>query len=528
MRQTGTDVEFYSRDIVGSEPAKPWALVADEATLAGTGSMPVAGWSAAVFPSGVIRQQVIRGSETLGYVSYVRHRVPSGTSFTPWRLDPDWGETVVFGRLCGFSVIPTEGSRYVIKLIMRRPGSAAFEWWQSGEQIDFQELAVTGSVVDGLEMTRDKETIPDEDDLYRDPAMEYSPQGYVNRDKDESPREGPEALPGGQTTIVTEVHPYFLMRAFAEGNWSPVAPGQTYNYSGNYPAGSLRANQDPNGFTPFSPQFDLPRGKPSFNRQLDLGVPFFSTAAWPDLTNPVPGNKQQQNYLGRLLLDRMEQLISLDRMVGEVVTAAGPNTIIIFTSDNGHFNGEHRLGNKLTAQEEAVHVPLYVRGPGSVARNVTRLVANIDIAPTILDYAGRSWSNPVFNVDGRSLRQMIEGAPGSNWRRSLLLEYHQPRGLVGRSATDWRFGLPDYLGLRQIDDSGGQTINSLYVQYYADIADPTSTTDYEYYLMDVDPNQTDNRATGRIVALDQILRPFYGASGDVARQQDMRSVPAIV
>ena len=81
----------------------------------------------------------------------------------------------------------------------------------------------------------------------------------------------------------------------------------------------------------------------------------------------MPGNKQQQNYLSRLLLDRMEQLISLDRMVGEVVTAAGSNTIIIFTSDNGHFNGEHRLGNKLSAQEESVRVPLYVRGPAACA-----------------------------------------------------------------------------------------------------------------------------------------------------------------
>jgi len=88
VRQTGSDVEFYSRDVVTGQPTPPWTLAADEATLAGTGSLPVAGWSAVIFPSGTIRQQVVRGSETQGYISYVRHR-PPGSGFTAWRQDPD-------------------------------------------------------------------------------------------------------------------------------------------------------------------------------------------------------------------------------------------------------------------------------------------------------------------------------------------------------------------------------------------------------------------------------------------------------
>jgi hypothetical protein len=216
IRQTGPDVEFYSRDIIITEPAKPWALVGDESILAGTGSMPVAGWSAIIFPSGVIRQQVIRGSETLGYVSYIRHRIPATGAFTPWRLDPDWGETVVFGRLCGFTLIPTEGARYIIKLVLRRPGAAKFQWWQSGELIDFQELAVSGpeSTERAKKIPSD---VPEEGDQYLDPAMEYSPTGYVQRDKDLEADKGKDAIPQVETTIVTEVHPYYLLRAYAEG-----------------------------------------------------------------------------------------------------------------------------------------------------------------------------------------------------------------------------------------------------------------------------------------------------------------------
>jgi arylsulfatase A-like enzyme len=526
VRQTGPDVEFYARDIVGTEPAKPWALETDESTLAGTGTMPVAGWSAVVFPSGVIRQQVIRGSETLGYVSYVRHRVPTSTIFTSWRLDPDWGETVVFGRLGGFTVIPTEGARYIIKLMVRSPGTAGFQWWQSGELIDFQELAVSGPE-SAARSKKASVDVPEEDDQYRDPAMEYSPGGHLYRDKDIEADKGKGSVPEGQTTIVSEVHPYYLLRAYAEGSWSPVVAGQTYNYGGNYPAGSLRKNRDPNGFDSLSAPFELPKEKGSYNRQLESQIPFYSTATWPDLSNPVLGNKQQQDYLRRLSLDRMEQLISVDRMVGELVPAAGPNTIIIFTSDNGHLNGEHRLSNKLTPHEESVRVPLYIRSPQAAPREIAQLVANIDITPTVIDYVGQSWTNPAFNIDGRSLKQVVETGSVANWRRSLLLEYHRPRGLSpgNDSATDWRFGLPDYLGLREIYRTSTVLINSLYVQYYADIVDPLSVIDYEYYHMDADPDQIDNQATGRIPELDNLMRNFYVASGETSRQIDTQGSP---
>lgn len=526
VRQIGPDVEFYSRDIIGTEPAKPWVLGADESTLLGTGTLPVAGWSAVVFPSGVIRQQVIRGSETLGYVSYIRHRVPTSTIFTPWRLDPDWGEVIVFGRLCGFTLIPTEGARYIIKLILRRPGSATFQWWQSGELIDFQELAVSGPD-STARSTKSPKSVPEEGDQYKDPAMKYSPGGYTYRDKDLEGGKGADSIPGNEVTIVSEVHPYYLSRAYAEGNWSPVVEGQTYNYGGNFPAGSLRRNRDPNGFEGSSPQFDLPKNKISYNRQLESQIPFYSTATWPDLANPVWTNKQQHDYLRRLTLDRMEQLISVDRMVGELAAAAGPNTIIIFTSDNGHFSGEHRLSNKLTPHEESVRVPLYVRSPQGVRREVTQMVANIDIAPTIIDYAGQSWTDPALNVDGRSLRQLVDSGSVLNWRRSLLLEFHRPRGLSqsDSSPTDWRFGLPDYLALRQIHQTGTSSINSLYVQYYNNIADPATAFGYEYYLMDSDPHQTDNQTSGKIMELDSILRDFYTASGHTSRQLDTQGSP---
>ena len=71
------------------------------------------------------------------------------------------------------------------------------------------------------------------------------------------------------------------------------------------------------------------------------------------------------------------------------------NTVIIFVSDNGYFEGEHRIAvNKTFPYEEALRVPLAIRVPSGViggqqpARRSRTLVSNVDLAPTIVDLAG--------------------------------------------------------------------------------------------------------------------------------------------
>ncbi len=78
------------------------------------------------------------------------------------------------------------------------------------------------------------------------------------------------------------------------------------------------------------------------------------------------------------------------------------NTLVIFTSDNGFFGGEHRIPTgKNRVYEEAVRVPLMMRGPGiPPAMTVKEMSANTDLAPTIADAAG---AKPLVKVDGRSL-----------------------------------------------------------------------------------------------------------------------------
>lgn len=96
------------------------------------------------------------------------------------------------------------------------------------------------------------------------------------------------------------------------------------------------------------------------------------------------------------------------------------NTYVIFTSDNGFFFGEHRLiGGKFLAYEPATHVPFLIRGPHIRAGSESdELVANIDVAPTVLELAG---VEPDKSVDGRSLTPFF-GDPELRTLRPILFE----------------------------------------------------------------------------------------------------------
>jgi arylsulfatase A-like enzyme len=90
----------------------------------------------------------------------------------------------------------------------------------------------------------------------------------------------------------------------------------------------------------------------------------------------------------------LQSLTSFDRNVGRLIEgleARGvlDDTLILYTSDNGYLNGEHRLVTKGWPYEEAIHVPLYVRYPGIAPRTDTRLVqVNTDLAATVLSAFG--------------------------------------------------------------------------------------------------------------------------------------------
>ena len=123
-----------------------------------------------------------------------------------------------------------------------------------------------------------------------------------------------------------------------------------------------------------------------------------------------------------------ETLLALDESVGRIVGLLRDrklleSTIVIFMGDNGFAFGEHGLIDKRTAYEESMRVPLLMAGGGLPAgASVDHVVANIDIAPTILEAAGLA-PPP---MDGRSVLPLARGER-IPWRDTLLYEYYWER-----------------------------------------------------------------------------------------------------
>ena len=118
----------------------------------------------------------------------------------------------------------------------------------------------------------------------------------------------------------------------------------------------------------------------------------------------------------------MQRIVDALAATGEL-----DSTLLIFTSDNGMEHGEHRIPfGKNLPYEETARVPLLMRGPGIRAGvEVRDLVANVDLAPTILDATG---AKPRLREDGRSLLPLTR-RPGDWSGRSLAIEGNRYRGV---------------------------------------------------------------------------------------------------
>jgi N-acetylglucosamine-6-sulfatase len=169
--------------------------------------------------------------------------------------------------------------------------------------------------------------------------------------------------------------------------------------------------------------------------------------------------------------DQWESLVAVDELVSRIMTTLAAtgrqnNTLVIFTSDNGLSNREHRWGGKQVPYEESIRVPMIISLPGEIPANSVSdaLVSNVDLAPTIADFAGTS-----ISADGVSMRPLLIGR-SSSVRDSVLLEH------VKRISPP-----PTYCGVR--------TSSFTFVHYV--------TGEEELYDLVEDPRQLENVASVR-------------------------------
>jgi len=134
----------------------------------------------------------------------------------------------------------------------------------------------------------------------------------------------------------------------------------------------------------------------------------------------------------RYIKDYLRCVASVDDNVGRLLDyldAAGlaANTVVIYTSDQGFYLGDHSWFDKRFMYEESLRMPLLVRypkeiKPGSVNDDI---VLNLDFAPTFLDFAGAA--KPA-EMQGRSIRRLLQGNPPKEWRTSMYYHYYEYPG----------------------------------------------------------------------------------------------------
>lgn len=186
-------------------------------------------------------------------------------------------------------------------------------------------------------------------------------------------------------------------------------------------------------YAPHGPNNPAPRHAAKFEGVIYPQNESFGEADITDKPDIARANPQKVGTFdagdaNALFTRRLQSMLAVDEMVRELVNVldqAGElaNTYIIFTSDNGFHMGEHQLqSGKMLPYEEDIRVPFIVRGPGIQPNTqITQMVANIDIAPTIAKLAG---AQPADFVDGRSFVSLFnpQKQPALEWRKAFLIE----------------------------------------------------------------------------------------------------------
>lgn len=133
----------------------------------------------------------------------------------------------------------------------------------------------------------------------------------------------------------------------------------------------------------------------------------------------------------RLMQDYLACVQGVDDGVGRMldwldVEGLADDTIVIYTTDNGWYLGDLGLYDKRFMYEPGLRVPLLVKGPGIAAGTTPdQFVANIDLAPTILDLAGLPIPE---SMQGRSLTPVLRGEKPADWRTSVYYRYYHDPG----------------------------------------------------------------------------------------------------
>ena len=181
------------------------------------------------------------------------------------------------------------------------------------------------------------------------------------------------------------------------------------------------------------------KGKPEWQRRKTFGFKWDKNKKVPKVLEEKrwPINKFKNMQL-------LRSLIAIDESLGSVLKALDEigeleNTVIIYSSDNGYFMGEHTYKDKRLAYESSIRVPMIISYPKLISKNtvIHEQCLNIDLAPTILELAG---INKPKYMQGESMVKLMSGKKDKSWRKSIFFEYYVDDA--------WPYAGPDQVAVR--------------------------------------------------------------------------------
>ena len=173
-----------------------------------------------------------------------------------------------------------------------------------------------------------------------------------------------------------------------------------------------------------------------FNQELERFTPK-QKKAWLDAYTPKNDAMRNANLKGkdlafwkfnRYLKDYLRTIQSVDDGVGEVLNyldeaGLSDNTIVVYTSDQGFYLGEHGWFDKRFMYEESLKTPFLIRYPKEIpaGSQVNELIQNLDYAPTFLDYANVKIPE---DMQGKSFRKIVSNET-EEWRDAIYYTYYE-------------------------------------------------------------------------------------------------------
>jgi arylsulfatase A-like enzyme len=208
----------------------------------------------------------------------------------------------------------------------------------------------------------------------------------------------------------------------------------------------------------------------------------------------------------RYIKDYLRCVASVDENLGRLLdyldqSGLSKNTVVMFTSDQGFFLGEHGFYDKRLMYDEPLSTPLLMRCSGVIPDcTVQRFAMNLDFAETILDFAGA----PIpADMQGVSLRPLVDSScpKPASWRDAIYYRYYDPA-----------FGLPQHEGIR--------TDRYKLIHFLAKKGKPEA---WEFYDLQKDPREAHNayreaspEVIQRLVERMKALRTQYKVPADDA------------